>query len=126
MKVQNQQLEYTGLFLCSFANLSSRLFMLQDGDQILTQGTSQHFTIWGHPWPHCSSTAKERMGVVADGTSDETGIGNVSYAHGAPMHILNLNYPMLIQQCIIFVQMNPPTSRMILQDRGEGGGKVHL
>jgi hypothetical protein len=74
MKVQNQQLEYTGLFLCSFANLSSRLFMLQDGDQILTQGTSQHFTIWGHPWPQCFSTAKERTGVVADGTSDEIGI----------------------------------------------------
>lgn len=45
MKVQSQLLEFIALSLSSSANPSGRLFMHQDGDQISTQETSQHFTI---------------------------------------------------------------------------------
>ena len=74
MKVQSQLLEYIALSLSSSANPSGRLFMHQDGDQISTQETSQHFIILDHPWPQCSSIAKGRMGAVADDTLDDIGI----------------------------------------------------
>lgn len=71
MKVQSQQREYIALSLCFSVNLSNRPFMHLDGDKILTQGISRHFTTQDHRWLPCSSTAKERMVVVADDTLDD-------------------------------------------------------
>ena len=71
MKAQSQVLEYIASSLCYSANLSGKLFMRQDGGKISTQETSQHSIIQDHLWPQCSSTAKGRMGAVADDILDD-------------------------------------------------------
>lgn len=71
MKIQSQLLEYIALSLYFSANLSSKLFMLQDGDRISTLETFQHFIILDLLWLLCSSIVKGRMGVEADGILDK-------------------------------------------------------
>lgn len=71
MKTQSQLLEYIALSLYFSTNLSSKLFMLQDGDQISTPEIFQHFIILDLLWLRCSSTAKGRTVVEADGILDK-------------------------------------------------------
>lgn len=73
MKAQNQLQEYIALRLYSSVNLSSKLYMHQDGDKISIQETSQHFILLDLQWQQCSSIAKGRMDVEAGGTSDKYG-----------------------------------------------------
>jgi hypothetical protein len=68
MKAQSQLLEYIALSLCSSANPSSKLFMHQDGDQILTREILPRSTILDLLSLQCSSIAKGRTDVEAGDT----------------------------------------------------------
>jgi hypothetical protein len=68
MKAQSQLLEYIAWSLYSSANLSSKQFMHQDGDQILIRETFPHSIILDLLSLQCSSIAKGRMDVEAGDT----------------------------------------------------------
>ncbi|KAG6512820.1 hypothetical protein ZIOFF_030954 [Zingiber officinale] len=60
--------EFTGLCSCCSGNRFVRPYMHPGGGKTSTAGTSQRFTTSGPLWPQCTSIAKERMGVVEEGT----------------------------------------------------------
>jgi hypothetical protein len=68
MKAQSQLLEYIAWSLYSSANLSSKQFMHQDGDQILIRETFPHSIILDLLSLQCSSIARGRMDVEAGDT----------------------------------------------------------
>lgn len=91
MKTQSQLLEYIALSLYFSANLSSKLFMLQDGDQISTLETFQHFIILDLLWLRCSSIVKGRMGVEVDGILDKYRINGSALQEGTFVKHLNMH-----------------------------------
>lgn len=72
MKAQNQLQGYIVLSLYYFANMYNRLFMHQDGDQISIKEIFPHCIILDLLWQQCSSIARGRTDVEADGTLDKS------------------------------------------------------
>jgi hypothetical protein len=66
MKAQNQLQEYIALRLYSSVNLSSKLYMHQDGDKISIQENLLNFTILEHLLLLSFSTVRGRVALVEE------------------------------------------------------------